>query len=112
MLVAVYGTLKKGRGNSSLLSASAFMGMQMLEGFVMYSAGGFPVIYRQEGNFIFIEVYEVDEATLTGSLDRLEGHPTWYRRELVDTVFGDAWIYIMLDTRYQRDDNLIETGEF
>lgn len=114
MLVAVYGTLKRGRGNNRLLSTSSFIGEDELHGFTMYSAGGFPVIYRSEelSKSILVEVWEVDEETLTGDLDRLEGHPSWYCRELVPTKYGEAWIYIMRSQSYARDNNLILSGEF
>ena len=112
MLVAVYGTLKGGYGNNYLLKNSKLISEEVIVGFEMYSVGGFPVIYKKEGCPITIEVYEVSEDILTGSLDALEGHPHWYCRELVETSEGEAWLYVMTDERYKDPSRLIESGEF
>ena len=112
MLVAVYGTLKKGRSNHPLMRDSVLVSEETLSGFIMYSAGGFPVIYRNISHSIVVEVYEVEEDVLRLNLDPLEGHPSWYRREQVETSVGTAWLYIMQGDQYRRHANLIESGEF
>lgn len=44
------------------------------------------------------EVYEVSDETFR-RLDRLEGHPRLYRRELVETeANGPAWMYVYQST--------------
>lgn len=115
-LVAVYGTLRQGMGNHRLLETSKLLGTAELKGWKMYPAGlggGFPVIYASEApeDEIVVEVYECTTEVLKGPLDSLEGHPTWYRRQLVDTPFGEAWIYVMQDKGYQRYPQ-IESGDF
>lgn len=91
--VFVYGTLRKGRGNHHILQGSTFKGQAKVKG-DLYREGFLPVAKQGEG-VITGEVYEVDDRTLK-LLDRLEGHPGWYRRELVPLlsgVAGEAWIY-------------------
>ena len=114
--VAVYGTLRQGMGNHRLLGSSELLGTTELKGWKMYPAGlagGFPVIYASEApeDEIVVEVYECTAETLKGPLDSLEGHPRWYRRQLVDTPFGEAWIYVMQDTGYQRYPQIV-SGDF
>lgn len=118
-LVAVYGTLRDGMGNNGLMGDSELLGETKVEGYEMYPAapyGGFPVIFpvshsEETSPTIVAEVYQVTEERLTGPLDRLEGHPSWYKRELVDTPYGKAWIYVMQDERY-KEHTRIESGDF
>lgn len=96
-LVAVYGTLREGQGNWSwaLRGRSEQLGAAYLDGFVMYNTGGFPAAVRTtDGDSrILVEVYEVDDEVFS-DLDRLEGYPTMYTREQVETEYGKAWLYI------------------
>lgn len=111
--VAVYGTLRTGFGNHHLMGDSRLLGTTELHGFEMYSAGGFPVIYPSTNDdSIIVEVYEVSESVLHGPLDSLEGHPRWYRRQLVDTEFGKAWVYVMQTQAYKRDNRRVATGDW
>lgn len=90
-LVAVYGSLRRGLHNSYLLKGSIPLGKYVVNGFDMYSLGGFPAIIFGSGD-ITIELYEVDTPTFK-RLDNLEGFPTFYDRTQVDTPRGSAWIY-------------------
>lgn len=115
-LVAVYGSLKRGFGNHRLLQGefydgvgdAEFLGEYVIpEGmFVMRSLGGFPAIFKSSeekdgvSTPITIEVYRVSDTNMMENLDSLEGHPGWYRRELIDTPFGRSWIYIMPQGSY------------
>ena len=112
MLVAVYGTLKQGRSNHALMRDSQLVAETVLDGYIMYSAGGFPVVYRADEGTITVEVYEVDPKVVSLNLDPLEGHPHWYRREKVDTPVGKAWLYIMQGDQYRVDNRQIISGEF
>lgn len=108
MKVAVYGTLRAGYGNHSLLGDSKFIGAGVTaEQFCMLAAG-FPVCLDDPGDFsglsktnITVEVYEVTSDAVLRRLDALEGHPDWYQRRPVpvrleghDTLI-EAWMYIM-----------------
>lgn len=99
-VVFVYGTLRGGQANSHLLENVAFYGWGKTRepAFRMYSAGGFSIVCREGDEQIVGEVYAVDDETLS-RLDRLEGHPGWYRRQIVTIelergTMVRAWIYL------------------
>ena len=105
-IIAVYGTLKEGRGNhkhylsnSKQISKNA----KTTNKFALYSSGIPFVTKDQDKTQVNVEVYEVDDETLN-KVDRLEGHPNWYRRELTPITITkddgeeeklDAWLYFM-----------------
>lgn len=101
-LVAVYGTLKKGFHNHHYLIGSKLLGSGVTkhDHYVMLSAG-IPYVCKcvdeEKMGRISVEVYEVDDNTLK-NLDRLEGHPEWYKREPVYVDIEGvgslaAWLY-------------------
>lgn len=93
--VAVYGTLKQGHGNHTLLRDATYIGATVTEPtFTMYNLGAFPAIEAEGDTPISVEVYEVDDDTFE-RLDRLEGYPNFYNRRVVDTEYGKAWIYFI-----------------
>ena len=94
-LVAVYGTLREGWGNNERLSTSEKLGTVDLAGFGMVGGWGFPYAYpTEEDKSIKIEVWRPNaEDNTRQRLDDLEGYPTHYDRQIVDTEFGEAWIY-------------------
>ena len=90
-LVFVYGTLKEGKSNNTLLKGSKKITDDMVDGRI-YSLGGFPGLKHEAGT-VYGEVYEVDMETLA-RLDRLEGHPKFYTREPIRTQKGiECWCY-------------------
>lgn len=97
--VFVYGTLKKGEGNHHILRGSQFVAPDSVRGYLLYSLGGFPGASPTipTGNSLVCgEVYSVDDETLK-MMDRLEGHPNWYRREMVILESKRrAWMYVYL----------------
>lgn len=95
ILVAVYGSLRKGMGNHALLARgnAVHLSTERVKGWDMYSLGAFPFI-REGGGEITIEVYAVDSQTFS-NLDRLEGYPSFYDRELIETSKGNAWVYFI-----------------
>jgi gamma-glutamylaminecyclotransferase len=112
-LVFVYGTLKQGFPNHSVLGESLCVGVcRTVEQFALYSSG-IPFAVRGEPvSQIVGEAYLVNSPTLA-LLDDLEGHPHWYCRELVELIFSDSvkrpgWIYLFPHRRGK----LIESGEF
>ena len=99
MKVFVYGTLKKGYGNSGLLSGAKFLGVDAVEDHLLILPSFFPYAFPWKSGTIYGEVYEVDEPTLR-SLDRLEGYPTHYQRKQVETTNGHKDVYMYyLDPR-------------
>ena len=98
-LVAVYGSLRRGMGNSRLMSMyntdgkDGYLSDAKVDGFSMRSCGGYPAIVKHDGgNPVLIELYNVNDETFD-ALDGLEGYPSFYNREQVETPEGDAWIY-------------------
>ncbi|HQM27674.1 MAG TPA: gamma-glutamylcyclotransferase [Syntrophorhabdus sp.] len=116
--VFVYGTLRKGMGNHRLLEGSGFLGMgETVAQYGMYVLPGrIPYVKRRSGMKAVIvgEVYEVDEDTLR-RIDRLEGHPDFYRRRLVPVMLNTeekirAWLYFLADEA--REDDLFIGGDY
>jgi gamma-glutamylcyclotransferase (GGCT)/AIG2-like uncharacterized protein YtfP len=97
--VAVYGSLKKGFYNHSLLHTtdeeSVYVGLWVTPPeYTMLDLGHYPGILEGGGAPIHTEVYEVSDQTLA-MLDELEGVPSHYRRESVETGhFGSVYLYI------------------
>ena len=99
VLVAVYGSLRKGMGNHPLLERNdaQLLSTERVKGWDMYSLGGFPYITPSDTDGeITIEVY-VCPITAMRPLDNLEGYPSFYNRKLIDTSKGQAWIYFIED---------------
>lgn len=108
--VFVYGSLKKGYGNHGVLSHSHATLLQedaTSPIYDMIGMGGFPGVLPDGATSILGEVYEVD---CLEALDGLEGHPTFYKREVVTLSSGiEAWIYILQRELGYRA-NIIATG--
>lgn len=103
-LVAVYGTLKSGRGNHHLLAESEFIGTgTTLDPYPMVIHGCPFVIDSKDhpkGHHVVVEIYRVGGYDMQ-RLDSLEGHPDWYQRRVkpmvLDATGGiiEAYIYII-----------------
>ena len=94
--VFVYGTLRKGYWNHSLLENSKFLGKAITKEKYSLFADGIPYVVKIPKTQIIGELYEVDKETLE-RLDRLEGHPDFYKREEIEVLLDEkpmkAWIY-------------------
>jgi len=104
-LVAVYGTLKVGKSNNIYLRDSVYMGTAKTKDPMRMCVISLPYMIRgshDEGKNVMLDVYYVDDTTLA-ALDRLEGHPVYYRREKIaltpdQSMFNsdfDAWVYMV-----------------
>lgn len=111
--VFVYGTLRKGSGNHSLLKSARFVGKgRTRKRYTLYADS---VPYAVKGEAVAQirgEVYEVGDDTLK-KIDELERHPDWYERELVAVALDDgfdmiAWMYFYPKPR----GNAIPSGDF
>jgi len=117
--IFVYGTLREGCGNwVGLLSPLRGTEAKTNEKYRMLSYGGFPAVYKAEKGGVKItgELFAVDTTTLE-RVDRLEGNPTWYKREeiKVTTQSGEevvAWMYIMPDDGYASIKSEIPSGDW
>jgi gamma-glutamylaminecyclotransferase len=113
----VYGSLKEGFGNHGCL-AGAFKlgeGVTREQNYMMRSLGGFPGVYEVggSGEAIWGEVYEGDNE-VQRRLDRLEGHPNFYRRHrreitLTDGQVVTAWIYLLPLEDLERFENRVQS---
>jgi gamma-glutamylcyclotransferase (GGCT)/AIG2-like uncharacterized protein YtfP len=99
-IIAVYGTLKKGYGNHNYYLGDAKMvGKGKTKDRYPLVVDGLPYLVddKGKGHNVEVEVYKVNDKTLA-SIDRLEGHPTWYKRKQVHVnVNGKTmlcWIYL------------------
>ncbi|MRJ02828.1 MAG: gamma-glutamylcyclotransferase [Epsilonproteobacteria bacterium] len=89
----VYGTLKRGLANHSLLSKARYLGKR-------WTRERYPLVAPKrwypylidapgEGEHVAGELYEVDLPTLK-MVDRLEEVPRYYRREVIEVVDGEG----------------------
>jgi gamma-glutamylcyclotransferase (GGCT)/AIG2-like uncharacterized protein YtfP len=97
--VFVYGTLKQGHGNHTLLNGAKFLGRSMIRGnYQLVDLGAFPGLIQtqpeQPAQTISGEVYLVSENTLR-SLDMLEGNGHFYTRVKIPTAYKNAWTYFL-----------------
>ena len=95
-LVFVYGTLKRGERSHGLLGDAPFEGTAVLPGLELYNLGPFPMAIGnpQAQRPINGELYRVTAQQLE-ALDRFEGAPRLYRRELRCLADGrEAWVYL------------------
>jgi gamma-glutamylcyclotransferase (GGCT)/AIG2-like uncharacterized protein YtfP len=94
-VVAVYGTLKQSQGNHGVMqrAGGTYLGTtRTRENFSMYD-GGFPVVLEGGDTPVTVELYVVEDLR---PLDSLEGHPTFYKRELVEVeeLEESVWMYL------------------
>lgn len=82
MKIFVYGTLKRWRPNHSLIKHCTFLGEAYTNKEFTLVEGGLPYLLRQPGEGCLGEMFEIDWKDLI-ALDRLEGHPNFYRRETI-----------------------------
>jgi len=99
MLLAVYGSLRKGLRNHFYLSKSEFVGQYDTDhSYSLIDLGSFPGLLKEGGTSVRMEVYKIDKETLK-NIDRLEGYTgkkynsNLYDRETIKTPFGDAYTY-------------------
>ena len=125
--VFVYGTLKAGQSNHSLLSpehtGSDFMGAAVTcgETYVMACNGGFPMIQDTrimgpDTYKIIGEIYTIDRKTLS-RLDMLESNGRMYsrvQRPFMVNIEGEpteviAWVYLYLGSLQHYSDKYMTT---
>lgn len=98
--VFVYGTLLFGEGSHHLLTRARWIGPARTEdGYTLHDLGHFPAMVKAGSSSIIGEVYDVDSRTLA-AMDRLEGHPRFYRRALIVLADGmAAETYLLSEVR-------------
>lgn len=98
MLIAVYGTLRKGAGNDGYLEGYDPISTERVEGFEMYNLGGaYPYIARGADD-ITVEVYDISPETLV-PIEQME-RGAGYEMTKVKTTAGMADIFYMTEKRH------------
>ena len=102
-LIAVYGTLKKGNHNDFFLETAAFVKNDHTgPGFALFVDRLPYLVRREDGLGCEIEIYEVDSQT-KAALDKLEGHPNFYTREVLREDSGRVIeIYVLHDEEIEK----------
>ena len=90
MKVFIYGSLKIGFHNNYILhQVGAIKRHDVVTrepDFELISLGSFPgLLHKYPGYLIFGELWDVDDEGIT-VLDRLEGHPNFYKRETISLL--------------------------
>ena len=99
IVVAVYGTLKRGQSNHHFLGDQQCLGRCLMKDITLYDLGPYPAAKLGPSEGVEVEVYAVNE-TVFGKLDWLEDYDAeapargLYDRVRVETPFGEAWVYI------------------
>ena len=102
MLIAVYGSLRKGFGNNNIIESAIYKGeFDTKPEYSLYAVSpSFPGLKENGTTSIRMEVYEVDEHTLS-RVNMLEGYnenrnsrTNHYNRITITTPFGKAYAYI------------------
>ena len=94
-LCFAYGSLMRGMGNHRALQGAALVRIALTApSFTLHDLGSFPGMVEGGATRVHGELYELDDKTLA-ALDRLEGHPVFYRRHeitLSDGARADAYL--------------------
>lgn len=121
-LFFVYGTLKQGHWNNTILQEEIFLGEAVTYDKYVLGDVGFPYAFPAHTvpeSFpesllkpVRGELYQVSREATVRRLDRLEGNGSHYHRELIKTTTGDTcWMYHQLDFNRMYDCYKCDTTE-
>jgi gamma-glutamylcyclotransferase (GGCT)/AIG2-like uncharacterized protein YtfP len=106
----VYGTLMRDERNHRLLVEAEFLGeARTVAGFTMIDLGAFPGVVAMGAGAIVGEVFRVNAQTLA-AVDRLEGHPSFYRRTEIELEGGGRAEAYLMPKRELRGNARLEGG--
>lgn len=94
MRIIVYGSLRRKQGNSHWMTNAQWLGDHELDGYALFDLGHYPAAVPGEGK-IHCEVYRIN-SSIMAELDELKSNTKDYRRELISTPYGSAWIYLYI----------------
>ena len=96
--IYLYGTLKTGTINNVHLNLSKYyIKSVIIRGFGMVNMGGFPCIVEDIKKSIIAELYSIPKNLLV-LIDKIEGYPTFYNRQIVKDVDGDSGFIYMVES--------------
>lgn len=107
-VIAVYGTLKKGFGNYfNYLTRATHIGRGKTTDKFPLIVKSLPYMINEKGvgHNVVVDVFAVSDEELK-RIDRLENHPTWYKRERVSVTLDksgrqkEAWLYFNLREKH------------
>jgi gamma-glutamylcyclotransferase (GGCT)/AIG2-like uncharacterized protein YtfP len=120
-LVFCYGSLKQGYWNFDryLLNKSRFVGSAITATpeYTLVNMGSYPGVVSGGKTTIIGEVFEVDDNVLS-RLDKLEGHPNWYKRHPISVKLESgeivhAEMYMQDGEKFKYDlHQVITSGEW
>lgn len=100
-IVIVYGTLKTGKSNHHVLKDSKLLGTFVTKDIDIHEGPFYPMakLNHNGTGASYCEVYAVDDNTMRvldilEGIDDRNGHRGLYRRVLIDSPYGDAWVYV------------------
>ena len=110
--IFVYGSLRRGFYNHRLLEKADYLRHSITRAeYRMHSLGGFPSVQPGGTTAIIGEIYDVDVLTLL-RLDRLEGHPTLYRRTEITMADGERVSIYIFNEKVHHSDTAIASGDW
>lgn len=113
-IVAVYGTLKSGCSNHSVLRGAVPLGKtKTVSKHTLVDWLCYPAVVLEGNTHIVCEVYRVDDEIFS-RLDTLEGYPNFYNRQQVEMDNGlTAWIYFIPASDINLEhETIVESGEW
>lgn len=118
--IFLYGTLKTNKSNNRLLNKNCrFISIAntKLGDFVLYTEL-YPYMVRKENDtnnspdmIVHGELWEIDKHTLS-ILDTLEGHPDYYKREVIEIVCKGEILKVYSYIYPEPEGILLQSGEF
>ena len=95
-LVGVYGTLRKGERNHTVMGDSTYLTTTFLYGYQMYGGPDYPAIIKGTNEeSVVLEIFRVSNTHIASDIDRLEGFD---RKRPNDRRNFYTLIYIQLDS--------------
>lgn len=101
-LVAVYGTLKLGRGNSHYMRDAEFLGTtETPPEYTMFNLGSYPAVAKGGNTSVSLEIYKVTDPEQMDDINVLEGFrgkgnlSNFYDVEEIITKYGPATMFVM-----------------
>lgn len=98
-LLAVYGTLKRGKRNNQILvnAGFTFQGSTYTKDadFILEGGNGYPIMRVGGQCHVLCDLFSFKDFNQLKNVDTLEGIPHFYERVLVDMNTGvRAWMYV------------------
>lgn len=112
MLVFVYGTLRKGEVNHDVIDGCPFVKNARTEPrYTLHDHRWFPSMASGGTTAVTGEVYDLEPKTLW-EVDRLEGHPSYYRRQHIVLEDGQTVQAYLMPVEVASFYPIIDSGDW